>query len=134
MGNRTYSLPRALDAMDRMRKLMAVKQRSAHELAEALHLEISGIHQYLKHMLAQTLRQIHVAAYKSNRGGRPTPLYALGDKPDAPKPRTPTVAERMARRRATAELAEKINRQQRQHYMLRQAKAKKNTIFGALGL
>lgn len=134
MGTRTYSLPRAVDAMDRIRTIMAGDRWRAQDLAGQLHLEVSGVYRYLKHMMEQQPRQVHVAGYERNHSGRPTPLYALGDRPDARKPRTPTVAERMARRRATKEKAEEINRQQRHHYMLRQAKAKKNTIFGALGL
>lgn len=78
---RAYQLGRILAAM-------AAGPMSAQQLAEKIHLSRSGVQLYLTEMTRQTPRQAYIAEYApAPVGHRRAPMYALGDKEDAPYPK-----------------------------------------------
>lgn len=62
---------------------------------------------------------LHVAEYRLGRSGKPVPFYAIGNIPDAEKPKTLTNDEKIARYRASEKgkkaLARAIKRKNKRH-------------------
>lgn len=128
---RNFSAPRSIIFINRLFAIMEGERLSAREMADRMHCEISGIHQYLRY-LTSTPRRVYIAAWRQNDTGCPAPLYRLGNRKDAPRPPVMTNAERKAKRRAIN--ADRVNAGQRHSYMLRAIKEKPAGIFAALGL
>lgn len=71
---------------------------TAKEIAEAIHLTLSGALLHIKDLMEESPRRLHVAGHVPNSEGRPAPKYGAGDMSDAVyqpirKPKLPDRAE-----------------------------------------
>lgn len=124
------------DRLDAVKHLLRYKRTSA-DVGLLLGLTTGRARFYICELKNQGL--VYISSWRSLPAGI-APVYALGNKPDAPKTiktRAQTYAELMQRAEDDPELAEKIKRK----YRLRQVKEKiaqinrnPQNIFSALGL
>lgn len=123
-------------------RLAAVEQcvryhHSASEIAEKLGLTNARVRFYLQEL--RKLRPVYICAWRQLPAGI-APVYALGKKPDAPKPirtRAMAYAETVERYKADPELNDKLERTKRLRAVrnrIEQTKKKPHNIFSALGL
>lgn len=56
---------------------------SAADIGNEIHLSRAGVTKHIAVMKAATPKRVHIENYDINTVGKPTPLYAAGDKPDA---------------------------------------------------
>lgn len=129
---RSFKGARADAFIARLRNVMGEGRWSAKELAAAMHCEVSGIHQYLRHLMDAKPRQVYISGWRRNDAGRRAPLYKLGSRSDAKCPPGVPNKDRLRIRRET--MPEIVNANQRHAYMLRKVRKNGPSIFAALGL
>lgn len=83
---------RVLEALERGIPL------SMKEIGEIAHVSPRSVREYLQHLRAAN--EAHIAEWRDNSPGSPTPLWVLGTGEDAEKPVPMTDAERHRRDRA----------------------------------
>lgn len=87
--------------------LTALEQpKTRAELAEAVGLSIRAVQSYLKMLLAEETRRVHISDWRPNSPGSPSAVYVA--KPggrDKRKPRAMTAGERSKKRYRDAEFA-----------------------------
>lgn len=128
--------PRRLDAMlQKMVEFLREKPRTAAELGDLLHVCKGQARRYLNHLIKATPRCVYVSGWKPAPGrGNPAPMYALGDKPNAIKPKTTRIA-RYQKDKRNPERYERILLKQRQLYHeKKQAKNQPASVWAALGI
>jgi len=89
----TASLARVASIMD----LMQASPRTRAELAAATSIGINAMGRYLAALKAED--KIHIAAWRQNCPGSPSPVYAAGPGKDKRKPRPMTEAQKQKRSR-----------------------------------
>jgi len=67
----------------RILAVLAEEAMSAADIGDRIHLSKDMVLKHLKAMREESPRRIHVGSYTINGTGRPTPLYAIGNEPDA---------------------------------------------------
>lgn len=83
----TASLERKAKVLDLLKK-----PHTRAELAKATGIGVNGMHAYLLALKGEKL--IHVSGWRRNSPGSPSPIYMVGNKRNAPKPRPVTNAEK----------------------------------------
>lgn len=78
-----YQKERGERQKHRILALVAAQPMSARELADAVHLTLTGVLIHTKQMMRETPRRLRIAAYRPTAAGKPTPLYGAGSEPDA---------------------------------------------------
>lgn len=121
------------DAMGRIMKELE-KGRTAQEIAKASFLAFSTVHKYMDEMHAAGWT-IYVRTWRrTGELNQWAPVYAIGNKPDAPRPAPKTRRDFYLAERADPNKVKKHAAGKQRSRMLQQLRAKPNTIFGALGL
>lgn len=95
----------AQERRDTVLRLLAEQPRTVRALAAAMHIVYETAGRYVGQLRKQERRQVYIAKWshpreispESTKGGDWTPVYAVGKKPDAPKPKRETSKERHAR-------------------------------------
>lgn len=100
-GFSTFTSAQAIQTIATLHDLLAEKPMSIYDIATELGMTEVRALRYVRHMEGVLLdkvdpasprtRTIHVSGYASRQCGktmRKVALYALGDRPDAPRPRT----------------------------------------------
>lgn len=120
-------------------ELLTTKPRTSMKLAEAMHVGRDGVLRYLTEMRRE--RAVYVARWQhpnktrgAGLGGRWSPVYAVGNKPDAPMPPKETSKQRHDRlSKDSAYVARCVRKRKARHTVERHLK-KPQGIFAALGL
>lgn len=118
--------------MGQLVELLEQGSCTAEQVALKMHLSISRAREYVRRL--REMRWAYIADWIKPQGrGDLAPSYALGMRPDKPKPRE-TRAERWRKERGDAEKYRRILAQRRHLEHRAKLRKKPNTIFGALGL
>lgn len=122
-------------------KLLKEKPRSAQQLVGSIHVVKKTISVYIAQLRRPDSRKLYIirwlapgVAYPGARAASWVPVYAVGDKPDAQKPKRETKAERYARQKQSEKFLEAERRRARIYYVVKKTRKKPNGIFGALGI
>jgi predicted ArsR family transcriptional regulator len=83
MRGPNYQKERGERQKQRILDLVASEPKTAKQLAEGIHLSLTGVLLHTKVMMRETPRRLHIAGWVPSSGGKPAPLYGLGDVPDA---------------------------------------------------
>jgi hypothetical protein len=105
-------------------ELLAEKPRTIRELGPAMHLVSEAAGKYVRALRQPGNRQLHIAKWlhprevdpTSTKGGDWAPVYAVGAKPDAPKPERETSRTRHARMQKDREYRRARNAARRLRY------------------
>lgn len=121
------------DALFRIVKALE-KGGTAKEMAKACHLAFTTVHKYMDEIHAAGWT-IYIKRWKQT-GARNAwcPVYASGNRPDAPRPPMQTRAERYQAERADPNKVKRHEDGRRLGRLRRQLRAKPAGIFAALGL
>lgn len=132
---RTAKGPRRFDVMlGRAIGFLREKPRTAAELAELMHVCKDHARRYLNHLLESNPRCVYLKEWRPALGrGNPAPVYALGNKPDVPKPKS-SRHDRYQKEKRDRECYERILLKQRQRYKKQKDKSKPTSPFAALGI
>lgn len=98
MNNMAFVRPAAQKKIERLLAMLA-KPMTIHDIAEALPLSKRNAQEYVNHLTERRLVHIAKWARDIKQSGRmyPRPMYQVGDKADAPKPRPLSEPEKKAR-------------------------------------
>lgn len=105
---------------------------TVHEICAEITLTPSGVRRYLQELKAD--KRIYIKGWRHpGKRGDLAPIYALGNRPDAPK-RGESRSERYKREKADKDKYERILAKRRAADRAKAAASKPNTWLGALGL
>lgn len=76
-------------------RLLQDKQLTMRQVSDALGMKTDTAETTIRRM--RKARQIYIAKWTPLGNGRPRPIYALGDLPDAPQPKPQTKAQKAKR-------------------------------------
>lgn len=82
-----------------LRALSAFEPMSVREYAENFGIDNKAAFERMRRMWDAKL--LHVAEYRRQRSGPPTPAYAIGNLPDAERPKPVAVSEKVAKYQAS---------------------------------
>lgn len=127
----------AEDRQNKTIELLKKKRMTSTELSNAMYLTRATI---LNHLSAlKKTGKVYIAYYRHPkevnpdcRGGAWSPVYAVGNKEDAPAPKQKTSAERHAEMYQSPAYREQEKKRRRLRYLVEKSRKKPNTIFGAL--
>ncbi len=129
----------AAERREQILALLTEKKMTTLQLAAKLHLCGAAVQQHLKHLRDD--KKVYIAKYQhpkvknpEGRGSSWAPLYAVGSRKDAPRPKKETTSERHARLRKDPEYLAYVNKRRRLRHELAQIRKKPQNIFSALGL
>lgn len=105
-------------------ELLAEKPRTTRELAPLMHIVYGAVIKYIRMLREPGNRQLYIAKWLHPRevdpsrtsGGDWAPVYAVGTKPDAPKPARETSQARHARMQKDREFRRVRNQARRARY------------------
>lgn len=80
-----------------------VQPHSRRELSVALGVDIRTVQSHLTAIREEKPRPVSIVRWKRNSPGSPTPIYAISDLPDAPRPMRFSSAKTTARSRCDPE-------------------------------
>lgn len=88
MAGMTFVTHQAQRFIVKLLAALEAEPMTVRQLAAKLHLSESGVVKYCYHLHGSTPKRIYIIGYGEifSKGARP-PIYAVGDLPDAPKPR-----------------------------------------------
>lgn len=92
---------RAAERLNQLVELLA-KPMDPIQLARAAGLAENTTSTYVRALLGEKPRRVHIDDWRRNPRGAPTPILQAGDESDAPRPRKLTPAERMRTSRERA--------------------------------
>lgn len=134
--------PTAEDRRNQVLAILRKKPGTCFEIGDGMWVVHEVANKYIKQLRDATPRQVFILKWLSPRETHPdnprasswTPVYAFGDKQDAPAPKKETSAERYARLKTSAEFRRRMKAKRKVEYAIYKAKKKRNGIFAALGL
>lgn len=111
---------------------LLIAPKAAADLAPLMTITISGTRRYLQELRAD--KRIYIKSWRHpGKRGDWAPVYMIGNKPDAPKPKE-TRAERHAKDKADADKYERILAKRRAASRVKTATSKPSNWLSALGL
>jgi DNA-binding transcriptional ArsR family regulator len=133
-----------ISAEERRQQVLAKlreKPRSAKELAKVIYLSKKAAGIYITQLRAPENRQLFILKFLppgvANPGLRASswvPVYAVGNKPDAPAPKKETSSARHARLSKSEKYREAERRRGRLYTLIKKTRKNPRGIFSALGL
>lgn len=128
-----YRSERVATTLKKIVVLLKEKSMTTNELAIVIKLSAPRARWYISLLRAPGNRQLYIRSWAKVGESYPAPVYATGTKNDAPLiPKTPR--QYRAEINDDPERKERLKRKAKAREMIRQARSKPNTIFGALGL
>lgn len=127
-------VPRKIEQQARVIAALA-KPMTGQEVANTIHLCNEQVMIYIKILRESTPKQVFIKGYqKAKHRGPWSPIYALGDKPDAPAPKEQTRAERYKKERNDPEFVEREKKRRQHSRMIEKLKKSPVSWAAALGL
>lgn len=127
-------VPRSQEKKAQILALLS-KPMTGREVSEIVFLCYEQTLNYIKSMREATPKQVFIKDYKRpNNRGQWAPIYAAGNKPDAPHPPEQTRAERYKKERSSDEQIERINKRRQHQYLVKTLKKSPVNWASALGL
>lgn len=109
-------------------------EQTAEQAGIRLSLSTSRARFYINELRTSSLKQAYIKRWQHpGKRGDLAPVYALGNRPDAPKPRT-TRAQRYKQEKSDQDKYDHILDQRRTRYALKRASSKPRSWAYALGL
>lgn len=133
----TFERKAALIFIDRMLAALEAKPMTRAEMEVELFASKTKMLNYIRHLHGGETKRIYIKRWASTSGPN-APVYAVGDLPDAPKPRPLTDEERAKlewkRIRANQDRYENAKAAARIRLAISKIRGKPQGIFAALGI
>lgn len=133
-----------ITSYQRQEQIIAILKRGPRttaQLSEVMHIVRAKVNDHLRKLRVDGNKRIYIKHWnhpalvaRPGTGGDWAPVYAIGDKPDAPKPKKETSKDRHRRLMQDPVYREDRKKGARKRYQITKLRKKPQGIFAALGL